>query len=42
LSPADPAGLTAVDRVQISADGSVQVYSIRRQLVALQIIEGLR
>ncbi|MDX2472780.1 MAG: serine/threonine-protein kinase [Candidatus Krumholzibacteria bacterium] len=42
LSPADPAGITAVDRVQISADGSIQVYSNRRQLVALEIIEGLR
>jgi len=42
LSPGDPAGIVSVDRVQISADGMVQVYSHRRHTSALEIIEGLR
>ena len=42
LSPGDPAGIVSVDRVQISVDGMIQVYSHRRHTSALEIIEGLR
>jgi hypothetical protein len=41
LAPPDPAGIFKVDRVQISADGLVQVYSTRRTLSGLIILEGL-
>lgn len=41
LSPGDPAGVVSVDRVQMSDDGLVQVYSHRRHTAALEILEGL-
>jgi serine/threonine protein kinase len=40
LSPLDPAGVSTVDRIFIAADGSSYVYSIRRQISQLQIIDG--
>jgi WD40 repeat protein len=41
LAPPDPAGIFTVDRVSLSADGMTQVYSNRRQLSSLRILEGL-
>jgi hypothetical protein len=41
LAPPDPAGIFKVDRVQLSADGMFQIYSNRRSLSNLIIIEGL-
>jgi hypothetical protein len=41
LAPPDPAGVFTVDRVSISSDGRTQLYSTRRQLSSLEIIEGL-
>ncbi|MFT5316539.1 MAG: hypothetical protein ACI9UK_002385 [Candidatus Krumholzibacteriia bacterium] len=42
LSPGDLAGVTAIDRVQISADGKTQVFSNRRNLSHLVLVEGLK
>ena len=41
LAPPDPAGIFKVDRVQLSSDGMFQVYSNRRVLSQLVIMEGL-
>ena len=41
LAPPDPAGIFKVDRVQLSTDGMFQVYSNRRVLSQLIILEGL-
>jgi hypothetical protein len=41
LAPPDPAGIFKVDRVQLSADGMFQVFSTRRVLSGLIILEGL-
>jgi hypothetical protein len=41
LSPIDPTGVFVVDRVRISADGSAHVYSNRRVISWLTIIDGL-
>ncbi len=42
LSPRDQAGVSVIDRVKISADGRAYVYSIRRVLSDLNIVDGLR
>jgi hypothetical protein len=41
LSPGDAAGVFAVDRVRISADGGAYIYSIRREVSSLEIVDGL-
>jgi hypothetical protein len=41
LSPRDAAGVFAVDRVRMSADGNAYIYSIRRIVSSLQLITGL-
>ena len=41
LSPADPAGVSIVDRVDFSADGRAYVYSIRRIVSGLSLLTGL-
>ena len=40
LSPLDPAGVVNVDRVQVSADGKAYIYSIRRHVSWLVLVEG--
>jgi hypothetical protein len=42
LSPLDPSGVFVVDRVKISADGAAHVYSNRRVISWLTIIDGLQ
>jgi Tol biopolymer transport system component len=42
LQPPDPAGVTAISRVQVAADGRSYVYTYRRILSDLFVIEGLR
>ncbi|MBE0566483.1 MAG: protein kinase [Krumholzibacteria bacterium] len=42
LSPRDPGGVSVVDRVRISDDGDAYVYSIRRVVSELNLVEGLR
>jgi len=42
LSPADPTGVFTVDYVQISGDGEAYVYSCRRMVSRLMLIEGLQ
>ena len=41
LSPADPAGVFDVDKLFMTADGSAYVYSYRRFLSDLKVVEGL-
>jgi hypothetical protein len=41
LSPRDAAGVFAVDRVRVSADGTAYIYSIRRIVSSLQLVAGL-
>jgi hypothetical protein len=41
LAPRNAAGVFAVDRVRISADGTAYVYSIRRAVSSLVLITGL-
>jgi hypothetical protein len=41
LAPPDPAGIFKVDRVQLSTDGMFQIYSNRRTLSSLIILQGL-
>jgi serine/threonine protein kinase len=41
LSPLDPAGVSAVDKVSISADGSAHMYSNKRIISQLILTEGL-
>ena len=41
LAPPDHAGIFKVDRVQLSTDGMFQIYSNRRVLSQLVILEGL-
>ena len=41
LSPLDPAGVSAVDKVAISADGSAHMYSNKRIISRLVLTEGL-
>jgi Tol biopolymer transport system component len=41
LSPADPAGVFDVDKLFMTADGSAYVYSYRRFLSNLKVVEGL-
>jgi hypothetical protein len=40
LSPLDPAGVTAVDKVQVSADGSAHLYSNKRVISRLVLSDG--
>jgi len=42
LAPADKAGVFQIDRVRISADGSAHIYSVRRVLTGLRLIDGMR
>jgi len=42
LSPGDPAGVAAIDRVRISDDGEAYVYSIRRIISDLKVVDGLQ
>ncbi len=42
LSPRDPAGVSIIDRVRFSEDGRGYVYSIRRVVSELKLVEGLR
>jgi hypothetical protein len=42
LRPPDPAGVLAIGPVLLSADGQSYVYSYRRQLDDLYLVEGLR
>jgi len=42
LRPPDPAGVLAIGPILISADGQSYVYSYRRQLDDLYLVEGLR
>jgi hypothetical protein len=42
LSPPDPAGVLEINPVLMSADGRSYVYSYRRALVELYVVEGLR
>ena len=42
LTPGDPAGVSAIDRVNLSADGSAYVYSVRRQLSNVAMMTGLQ
>jgi hypothetical protein len=41
LAPADPAGLDDVSYIRLSADGRSYVYSYRRILSTLYLVEGL-
>ena len=41
LSPSDPAGVFDVDKLFMTADGSAYVYSYRRVLSNLKVVEGL-
>lgn len=40
LSPPDPAGITVVRPIQLSADGRSCVYSYKRRLSVLCILDG--
>ena len=42
LSPLDPAGVAAVDKVGISADGAAHMYSNKRVISRLVLSEGFR
>jgi hypothetical protein len=42
LSPPDPAGVLEISPVLMSADGRAYVYSYRRALDELYLVEGLR
>jgi WD40 repeat protein len=42
LTPPDPAGVSTIGPVQISADGRAYVYSYRRNLDRLYVVEGLQ
>ncbi len=42
LRPPDPAGVLAIGPILVSADGQSYVYSYRRQLDDLYLVEGLR
>jgi eukaryotic-like serine/threonine-protein kinase len=42
LTPPDPAGVSAIGPIAISADGRAYVYSYRRKLDQLFVVEGLR
>jgi hypothetical protein len=42
LAPPDPAGVSVVDPIIASADGRSLVYSYRRVLERLVVVEGLR
>jgi hypothetical protein len=41
LTPIDPSGVVAIDRIRISADGTAHVYSIRRTTSNLALINDL-
>jgi hypothetical protein len=41
LVPTDRVGVNSLDRVRISAEGDAHVYSVRRTLSQLVVIEGL-
>ena len=41
LSPSDPAGVFDVDKLFMTADGSAYVYSYRRFVSDLFVVEGL-
>jgi hypothetical protein len=42
LTPIDPAGVFSIDPVRISADGKSYVYSYRRMLSELYLVDGLK
>ncbi len=42
LTPPDPAGVQGIGPIHLSADGRTQVYSYRRKLDQLFVVEGLR
>ena len=42
LMPLDPAGVSSIDPVRLSADGKAYVYSYRRLLSELFVVEGLK
>jgi eukaryotic-like serine/threonine-protein kinase len=42
LTPSDAAGLTAVTRVEVTADGKAYAYSYLRTLSFLQLIDGMK
>ncbi len=41
LAPRDPAGVSSIDRLRVSADGAAYVYSIRRHISELMLVTGL-
>jgi len=41
LTPIDPTGVFAVDRTMISADGEVYLYSNRRVISILMLMDGM-
>ncbi len=42
LSPADPSGVFDIDMLHMTRDGKSYIYSFRRLLFQLQLVEGLR
>jgi len=42
LSPRDPGGVSVIDRVRISDDGGAYVYSVRRVVSGLNLVDGVR
>ena len=42
LAPLDPAGVSSIDPILLSADGRAYVYSYRRLLSGLFVVEGLK
>jgi hypothetical protein len=42
LAPSDPAGVTAVLNVRMTADGKAYAYSFDRELSDLFLVEGVR
>ena len=42
LTPLDPAGVLSIDPVRMTSDGKSYVYSYRRLLSDLYLVEGLR
>ncbi len=42
VSPPDPAGVFGVDPIRLTPDGKSSVYSYRRVLMDLYLMEGLR
>ena len=42
LTPPDPAGVLVVGPVHLSADGGAYVYSYKRLLAELYVLDGLR